>query len=107
MRSNTIKNKSLDYYITVSDLKSDDKIKFLGRDRNDQYHLYDSYNNSRVIKSDNENFLSKWLWYNHYRFKNLIDSTHQMYAVMSIERIKRLYDENGDKKYTTKFSGQC
>ena len=54
-------NKSLDYYITVFDLKSDDKIKFLGRDRNDQYHLYDSYNNSRVIKSDNENFLSKWL----------------------------------------------
>ena len=107
MRSNTSKNKSLDYYITVTDLKSDDKIKFLGRDRNDQYHLYESYNNSRVIKSDNENFLSKWLWYNHYSFKNLIDSTHQIYTVMSIERIKRLYDENGNKKHTTELSGQC
>ena len=107
MNSNMDRHKSLDYYITVVDTDSNDNIKFLGRDRNDQYHLYESYNNSRVIKSDNENFLSKWLWYNHYRFKNLIDSTHQIYVIMSIERIKRLYDENGDKKYTTEFSGQC
>ena len=107
MNSNMDRHKSLDYYITVVDTDSNDNIKFLGRDRNDQYHLYESYNNSRTFRCDNENFLNEWLSCNYYRFKNLIDSTHQNYVVMSIERIKEFYDKKRNKEHTVELSGQC
>ena len=107
MRSNTNNYKSLNYYIVVvnkNNLKI--PIKFLGLNSNNHYYLYDSYNNSRVLKFDNEDHANNWLIYNFHNYKNLIDHNNQTYIVMSIERIKK-YDENRNKKYITEFSGQC